>query len=127
MIRNTMKFRDYPFTVRYGISLTIATWILFIVSIAMATGTISIFHISMGMFVCFSVLSLRRWSRIFTAVYNLGMSLLIGREIYFMFIDGRLEFSISVPLKIVCVILFAVTSLLLLAGQSKQFFRDHAG
>lgn len=127
MRRNSIKFRDYPFAVRYGISLTIVTWIIFLVSVAVATGTVSIFHMTMGMFVCFAVLSLRRWSRIFTSFYNLFMSVLIGREIYSLFIEGRLELSVNVPLKILCLILFAVASVLLLSGQAKQFFRDQAG
>ncbi len=124
MKNKTVKFRDYPFTVRYGISLTIVTWIIFLVSISVETGTISVFHLSMGMFVCFAILSLRRWSRIFTSVYNLGMAFFLGRELYFLYIAGNSVFSAYIPVRILCIILFVLTAVLLLSGQSKRFFSE---
>lgn len=127
MKKDRIKFGEYPSVVRYAISLTIFAWILFLVTSIVSTGTVSIFHMTMGMFVCFAVLSLRRWSRIFVSLYNLLMAIMIGREVYYIFAGGNPVFTISLPLKIICVMLFAVTAILLLSGRSKEFFTKHAG
>ena len=121
-----LSFKELPAKVRYGIVITISAWILFIISSILNTGTISILHMTMGMFFCFAILSLRKWSRIATSLYNIFMAIMIGFELYNTFSAGEFIFSIYTIVKIICIFMFSAASVFLFSRETAKFFTENS-
>ena len=118
------KFKDFPPGVRNAMISVFVAWGFFIGYNLYVTGTISIYHLTMGMLVCFAVFSLKGWTRIFVVIYNLIMAIMIGFEIYYAFHSGG-DFSIIlIAGKIISIVLFIISSVLLLRDDVKQFFQE---
>jgi len=125
MRKAKIRFSEYPSMVKYGISFTVLAWIFFIVYTIMGTGKISILHMTIGMLVCFSIFSLKKWSRIFTSVYNFFMATMIGYEFYSAFNSGKPVFTAYFSLKVISVLLFIVAAIFLLTRSAKVFFDEN--
>jgi len=74
------------------------------------------------MLVCFAVFSLKTWTRLFVAIYNIIMVVMIGFELYYSFnTGGETDLSLMSG-KIISIILFAFSSFFLLSDDVKSFF-----
>lgn len=119
------KFKEFPSGVRNAMLMVFIAWGFFIGYNLINTGTISIFHLTMGMLVCFAIFSLKAWTRIFVVIYNFIMAAMIGFEIYYAFNAGG-DFSVTLFAgKNISIVLFALSSLLLLRSEVKLFFIEH--
>ena len=116
------KFKDFPSGVKRAMLTVFAAWCFFIGYNLFITGTVSIFHLTMGMLVCFAVFSLKTWTRLFVAIYNIIMVVMIGFELYYSFnTGGETDLSLMSG-KIISIILFAFSSFFLLSDDVKSFF-----
>ncbi len=121
-----VSFREFPETVRYGIVFVIFSWIFFLISHAAYSGNISLLHMTMGMLVCFLVYSLKNWGRIFTVVYDIGMSVLIGVELYYLIQSGVIASLTSFVIKGLSIIFFIVSSLFLITHEARDFYKGNS-
>ncbi len=118
------KFKEFPSGVKRAMLTVFAAWCFFIGYNLFISGTVSIFHLTMGMLVCFAIFSLKTWTRLFVIIYNIIMAFMIGFELYYSFNSGG-----DIPLslmsgKIISIILFALSSFLLFSDDVKSFFSE---
>lgn len=126
MRRSRPKFNDFPAVVKSAMLLVFAAWVYFISYNIYISGTVSIYHLTMGMLVCFAIFSLKRWTRLFVFTYNLIMAVMIGVEIFYSVSSGG-DFSLyGFSGKIISIVLFSVSSVVLLSAGVKSFFAQNS-
>ena len=124
MRRRNRDLKDFPPGVRYAILFYMFAWLFFIGSRIYTTGTVSVLHMSMAMFLSLLVYSQRNWGRILAAVYTIAMAVMVGIEMYYVTPDSDLPLS-SVFINGMSGLIFMASSLLLLFGESNKFYKEH--
>ncbi len=123
MIKEKMKFIDYPASVKYAVSMVYLSWFFFILSGVVYTGKISIFHLTMGMLVFLLAFSMKKSGRIFIIFYNSFMAVFIGVELY-----HQVPLNIFDPyavVRIVSILFFSVSVIFLLLKSVSFYYREH--
>jgi len=124
MKRRNRELKDLPAEVKYAILIYMFSWLFFIGARIYTTGTVSVIHMSMAMFLSLLVYSQRNWGRILAAVYTIAMAVMLGVEIYSINPDSDLPLSFII-INGLSGLIFVASSVLLLTGESKRFFREH--
>lgn len=124
MRRRNRELKDLPTEVKYAILIYMFSWLFFIGARIYTTGTVSVLHMSMAMFLSLLVYSQRNWGRILAAVYTIAMAVMVGVEIYSISPDADLPFSYII-INGMSGLIFIASSVLLLTGESKRFFNEH--
>ncbi len=124
MRRRNRELKDLPIEVRYAILFYMFAWLFFIGSRIYTTGTVSVLHMSMAMFLSLLVYSQRNWGRILAAVYTIAMAVMVGVEIYYAVPDSALPLS-SIIINGISGLIFMASSALLLFGESDKFYKEH--
>lgn len=119
-------FRDLPKSLRYGLTLVIFSWFFFLITHSAYSGQISIFHITMGMFVCYALYSLKNWGRFLAVAYDAFMAFMIGFELYHLIQAGIFTSFIPFIIKGGSVMLFIVSSIPLLTKETGNFYKKKA-
>lgn len=125
MRERKISFIELPVSLRYGLSLVVFSWFFFLVSHSVYTGKISLIHITMGMFICFAVFSLKNWGRILTVVYDTFMAVMLGVELYYLIQSGVIASLTPFVIKGLSIILFIVSSLFLLMTEARAFYNNY--
>lgn len=124
MRRRNRELKDLPAEVKYAILIYMFSWLFFIGSRIYTTGTVSVLHMSMAMFLSLLVYSQRNWGRILAAVYTIAMAVMVGVEIYSISPDADLPISYII-INGMSGLIFIGSSVLLLTGESNKFFKEH--
>lgn len=123
MRERRISFKELPVSLRSGLSLVIFAWIFFLVSHSAYTGQVSLVHITMGMLICFAVLSLKNWGRILTVVYDTFMAVMIGVELNYLVQTGVFTSLMPFIIKGGSILLFVISSACFLTPEARDFYR----
>lgn len=122
-MRRNRELKDLPLGVKYAILIYMFSWLFFIGARIYTTGTVSVLHMSVAMFLSLLVYSQRNWGRILAAFYTIGMAIMVGVEIYNISPDADLPF-LYIIINGMSGLIFIGASVLLLTGESRKFFNE---
>lgn len=95
----------------YGLYLTATAWIFFFIAFIIEAGQISIFHLTMALFMTFASAYHKTWLRVLVLIYNLLMA---GFIFHGLIYSGNIVISLTTALKAGSILLFTVSALFLL-------------
>ncbi len=117
-------FNLFPRNVKIAIVSLFGGWAFFIIARAAFYGQIPFVQVTLGLFCCVLVYSIRNWGRIVCIVYNLLLIAASLQNLYYLNEKGFL-FSVPSLIAVVTIGIFAVSTYYLLTRETVRFFKDH--
>jgi TRAP-type C4-dicarboxylate transport system permease large subunit len=127
MKNRKVEFSDLSAGAKFIVLFYMITWIYFIASRIFTTGTVSVLHLSVAMFLSLLVYSQRDWGRLLAAVYSSAMAVMVGFEIYSAAIaESVMPFNHTI-INGIGGILFLASAGIVIFGESLPVIRDWGG
>ena len=127
MNKGKVEFSDLSSGAKFMVLFYMMTWIYFIASRIFTTGTVSVLHLSVAMFLSLLVYSQRDWGRFMAALYSAAMALFVGFEIY-----SAVTAESGMPFNHIIIngaggLFFLISSVVVIYGESLPLFRGFGG
>lgn len=123
MNKKRVEYSDLSAGAKFAVFFYMLTWIFFIGSRIFTTGTVSVLHLSVAMFLSLLVYTQRDWGRLVAALYSGAMAFMVGFEIYSTAGDSAIPFN-NYLINGVGGLLFLLSAVVVIYGESLPFFRD---
>jgi len=117
-----IPFTKYPRDARRGIISLVIAWLFLIGSQAVLFGRVSFIQLTIGLFCCVVVYTVKNWGRMVCVVYNLFLIALI---VYSLYVTVQKEQFIvaAMTVYVIDIILFAVATYFLLSKETSSFYK----
>jgi len=127
MNKGKVEFSDLSSGAKFMVLFYMLTWVYFIASRILTTGTVSVLHLSVAMFLSLLVYSQRDWGRFLAALYSAVMALFVGFEIY-----SSVTAESGMPFNHIVIngaggLFFLISSAVVIYGESLPLFRGSGG
>ncbi len=124
MNKKKVEFSDLSAGAKFSVLFYMLTWIFFIGSRIFTTGTVSVLHLSVAMFLSLLVYTQRDWGRLLAALYSAAMAVMVGFEIY-----SSVSAESGMPFNHIIIngtggLLFLISSVVVIYGGSLPVIRD---
>jgi hypothetical protein len=126
MRKGKVEFSDLSSGTKFIVLFYMLTWVYFIGSRIITTGTVSVLHLSVAMFLSLLVYSRRDWGRLLGGLYSAAMALMVGFEIYSAVTAGSMPFN-NIIINGTGGILFLISAVVVIFGESLPVIRDWGG
>ena len=127
MINVSIKFKEYPTSVKMGISFLVAGWILhyfYFLKFLMSDFPVKTIYLQLGIGVsiCYFVASINKWARSLCIFFNFAIIVLYLLIFYMYFSDNKYDLAFFTAL---VAILFAISTFYLTRKESSQYFKTY--
>jgi len=127
MINISVKFKEYPTSVKMGISFLIAGWILhyfYFLKFLMSEFPIKTLYLQLGIGVsiCYFVASINKWARSLCIFFNFAIIVLY---LFFSMLYINNSKYDSAFFTVLVVVLFSISTFYLTRKESSQYFKTY--
>jgi len=127
MINISIKFKEYPATVKIGVLFLVAGWGLhyfyflkFLLS-AFPVKTLYL-QLGIGVSICYFVASINKWARLLCIFFNFAIIVLYLLIFFQYFSDNKTDLAFVTAL---VVVLFTISTYFLTRKESSQYFKTY--
>ena len=127
MINVNIKFKEYPTSVKMGISFLVAGWILhyfYFLKFLMSEFPIKTIYLQLGIGVsiCYFVASINKWARSLCIFFNFAIIVLYLLIFYLHFSENKYDLTFLAGL---VAVLFSISTYFLTRKESSQYFKTY--
>ena len=127
MINISIKFKEYPTSVKIGISFLVAAWILhyfYFLKFLMSEFPIKTIYLQLGIGVsiCYFVASINKWARSLCIFFNFAIIVLYLLIFYLHFSQNKYDLTFIAAL---IAVLFSISTYFLAGKESSQYFKTY--
>ncbi|MBW2180930.1 MAG: hypothetical protein JRG81_11270 [Deltaproteobacteria bacterium] len=127
MINVNIKFKEYPTSVKMGISFLVAGWIshyFYFLKFLMSEFPVKTLYLQLGigLSICYFVASINKWARSLCIFFNFAIIALYLLIFYMYFTDNKYDLAFITAL---VAILFAISNFYLIRKESSQYFKTY--
>lgn len=117
-----VPFKQFPRSARYGVIFLLISWVFLILSQAVLYAKVSFLQMTIGLFCCVIVFTVKNWGRIVCIVYNV---ILMGSAMYNLFRGAHSE-MIFAAVNLMLLILFAIATYYLSIRETAGFYKKYS-
>ena len=127
MINVNIKFKEYPTSVKMGISFLVAGWIshyFYFLKFLMSEFPVKTLYLQLGigLSICYFVASINKWARSLCIFFNFAIIALYLLIFYMYFIDNKYDLAFITAL---IAVLFSISTYFLAAKKTSQYFKTY--
>lgn len=127
MINISIKFKEYPTSVKMGISFLVAGWILhyfYFLKFLMSEFPVKTLYLQLGigLSICYFVACINKWARSLCIFFNFAIIVLYLLIFYMYFNDNKYDLAFFTAL---IAVLLSISTFYLTRKESSQYFKTY--